>query len=271
MNEAPNHGWLSKYLTSGMPEISDRIAAATVLPDLDFDAQLDAINNLLRRNRNVDTVLSDKIEEVKQFAEQTSGFWNARAVEELVGHYQNSVYQDAAHSMAAVGMLAPFIESFFFQAFEGIGKEYFTETKTPARHVRFEPAAYQWDCHWVRADKGDRKWSKDLVRGIKQLSEATGLMKHLPSDYVSVLSALFAYRNKMFHCGFEWPKEERARFTSRIENGEWPEAWFTDAKSGGEIWIYYVTDAFVDHCMKTIDACLDGVGAYCKSKNNTLG
>ena len=36
-----------------------------------------------------------------------------------VDHLHQSVFQDAAHSMAAVGMLAPFVESLFKQAFPG--------------------------------------------------------------------------------------------------------------------------------------------------------
>ena len=50
--------------------------------------------------------------------------------------------------------------------------------------------------------KDGSKTKKDLVAGILQLCDATGLVKKLPSDLEVTLSALFIYRNRMFHDGF---------------------------------------------------------------------
>ena len=54
----------------------------------------------------------------------------------------------------------------------------------------------QWDCHLFFI--GNRS-EKNLVRGIFQLSEAIGLADKLPAGLKQMLSALFAYRNSMFH------------------------------------------------------------------------
>ena len=103
------------------------------------------------------------------------------------------------------------------------------------------------------------------VRGILQLADAIGMEPHLPDDLPATLSALFAYRNMMFHNGLEWPFAERQRFSKRIQNDNWS-LWFSRGESGGRPWIYYMTRRFVDHCLDTIDAVFDGMGAYCRAR-----
>jgi len=74
------------------------------------------------------------------------------------------------------------------------------------------------------------------------------------------LRALFAYRNKMFHWGFEWPPEERKAFAAQI--AQWPSNWFATATEDGNPWIFYLTDVFVDHCLEQVDQVVLGIGAY---------
>jgi hypothetical protein len=52
----------------------------------------------------------------------------------------------------------------------------------------------------------------------------------LPQDLEPVLEALFEYRNRVLHSGFEWPPENRAKFENRIK--AWPAGWFECATSG---------------------------------------
>jgi len=70
----------------------------------------------------------------------------------------------------------------------------------------------------------------------------------------------------MFHCGFEWPTEDRQRFARRIKNPDWPSGWFERATSGGEPWVFYMSDAFIEHCVKMIEQIICGVGAYCNAQ-----
>ena len=39
----------------------------------------------------------------------------------------------------------------------------------------------------------------------------------------------------------------------------WPQGWFSRSTSGGEPWIFCVTDMFIAHCFAMIDQILDGV------------
>ena len=38
--------------------------------------------------------------------------------------------------------------------------------------------------------------------------------------------------------------------------------WFGRATTGGEPWVFYLSPAFVDHCLGTIDAVIVGLGAF---------
>ena len=63
------------------------------------------------------------------------------------------------------------------------------------------------------------------MNGILQLLDAIDMADHMPDDLRPMLSALFEYRNKMFHLGLEWPLEERQRFDKRLS--KWPREWFS--------------------------------------------
>lgn len=216
---------------------------ALVLPDLNYQAHLIAIKGLLAVHKNISNNNAEEIKEI--FNEEK---------------WYSSIYEDAAHSMAAVGMLAPFIESIFYQSFFGIKKELFSENKGHNRHQRWEESTVDtWDCHFVWRQNHREK---NLVEGILQLSDATGLKNFLPDDLAVLLKVLFAYRNKMFHFGFEWPTKERKKFWQRIQNENWPSNWITAAKHGGEPWIIYLSDDFITHCVERTEEILDGISYF---------
>lgn len=241
--------------------MSERDMACVILNDLDYDAQLAAIHHVIRGHREADEALAARIEEIDEFARRTSGLRNERALDEWLEHLHASVYQDAAHSMAAVGMLAPLAESLFACAFQGLRNRFQKDTRDFGDHDRWgQPTEDEWDCHYVW-NKGKR--SLNLVEGIMQLADAVGMSHDLPNDLKPTLEALFAYRNKMFHCGFEWPLAERMRFQQRIKESGWPEQWFSTASQNGNPWIFYLTDEFVQHCLRMFDRVMVGLGTYC--------
>jgi hypothetical protein len=159
----------------GSFEMSDRDMGCVLLPDLDYEAQLIAVSGLLQHNDSADAETRKRIKEVEEYARDTSGGRNERAVDEWVDLVHGSTYQSAAHSMAALGMLAPLYESMFFQAFQGIGKRNFGVGVVPLGNSRAgmpDPEHY-WDCHWFyNAGRGRRE--KNLVAGIEQLADAVG-------------------------------------------------------------------------------------------------
>src|SRR5688500_16028717 len=110
-------------MMSDLPKIEDneyRYFLYTIGVELDLDAQLHAIHALLAGHRAADRHLTDEIERLADQARKATGFANELAVDEWVDALHTSVYQDAAHSLAAVGMLAPLIESILAQSFYGI-------------------------------------------------------------------------------------------------------------------------------------------------------
>lgn len=199
---------------------------------LDVEQQLIAIRSLINRNTQEDKSSTLDINAIADHAKSVSGRLNERSVEEWIDRLERSVYQKAAHSMAAIGMLAPLMESIFLQGFRGIGETFFPQSNPFRAHSRWISShTNQWDCHFYF---GNGKPQNNIVLGINELSELTGLKSYLPQDTGSTISAVFAYRNKMFHCGFEWPVDERRLFASRIKNEGWPDDWFSQSLSCDE-------------------------------------
>lgn len=230
----------------------------------DIDAQLIAIRGLLHRNCQEDQKVKDEIKQIEEHAQQLNGIRADSAIDEWVDRIHHSAYQDAAHSMAALGMLAPLIETVFYQCFRGIGNQFYPGDHPSQEHERWRAThAIQWDCRMFVS--GNRR-EKNVVRGILQLADAVGLKGRLPSDLEPTLSALFDYRNKMFHCGFEWPVEERNRFVRRMRDENWPSDWFIQLTTDGKPWIFYLSDKFIEHCLSTVDQALDAIGAFVRDE-----
>ncbi len=237
--------------------------ACMVLPNSDYESHLIAIKNLLSVHKNGNNKTTHDIKEIGDFIKNTKG---AREdyIEHLIGEqmykFNISVYQSAAHSMAAVGMLAPFLESIFYQSFYGIKDNFYCENSHPNDHSRWENASIDtWDCHFVWNKKHRRK---DLVEGILQLSKSIGLKNFLPNDFDILLKVLFSYRNKMFHFGFEWPPEERKRFWERAKKEKWPPNWLDAATSGGEPWVIYLSDDFILYCVESIEEIIHAISRF---------
>ena len=204
------------------------------LEEFNHGVQLIAIRGLLYRQERADRELSDRIKEADEIARRTRGRADEHAVDAWVELAEMSCYQDAAHSMAAVGMIAPCIESVFRAAFRSIGN-------------------------------GLPSWS--LVRNIVRRVEEVGMKEYMPADLNPTLFALFAYRNKMFHGGFEWSSEELKRFERQLDENRWPPDWFARATSDDEPWMFYMTSAFVDHCLEVAEGVIRGIEQFGLERN----
>ena len=157
--------------------LTDRDFASIVLGSLDCEAQLAAIRGLLRRHRETEAELSNTIQTIDLQARQLGGRANARAVDEWLEHMHASVFQGAAHSMAAVGMIAPLIETMFKSAFSGIRKLFTQQGNPLVQSIRPTMRDGQrWDCQFCSGGR------KNLVRGVLELVEALGLAAELPGD-----------------------------------------------------------------------------------------
>lgn len=244
--------------------LTNRDEAFLLLGELDLEAQLLAVRSLIRRNAQADNLLAQEIDELAKRAESASGEYGLHLTNSWVDELHGSVFQDAANSMAAIGMLAPMLESLFVAVFAGI-----RDLAPPATPVSpTGPRAAHladpkfWDPHFLFGLVGSRK---DVVPGICQLAESIGLAAHLPADYATILNALFKYRNKIFHNGFEWPKRERSNFEALIVHEGWPTAWFERSLSNGETWIVYMSDVLIELALKRLDEMLDGIGVFIRA------
>jgi hypothetical protein len=256
-----------------MIKFTDREVADALMQPLDYNSQLETIKELLKCHKEAEHQLSAKID---RETEQLSNIENNLTIDSchismVISDFRNdlclaSFYQSAAHSMAAVGMLAPLVESIFYQVFRRIGSYYGDRSELPnPGHLRWK-IDHPWNCHLVCNSQGSKE--DDLVRGIMQLSEIIGLMIYLPQNLKLKLNALFAYRNKMFHCGFEWPEEDRRKFENRIQNDKWPDDWFNNIPIGGNPWIFYMTDKFILDWLSEIEQILEGIGAFFRNNNS---
>jgi hypothetical protein len=226
--------------------------------DLDLDAQLYAIQSLLADTRNADVALTRHIEELVKLSETVTGRHADFVVDQWVDALHRSIYQDAAHSLAAVGMLAPLLESVLVQSFAALGRAF--DAHVPIPHPRFNGGhSDRWNCRRYRDESG--KWRDGIVKGTMQLSEALGLTRHLPDATEYTLSALFEYRNLNFHNGLEWPMGERIKFLEKVEARGWKE-WFRNSESDHKPKIIYMTQTFVDHCVTFSGALMDGLGGF---------
>ncbi|AHD03186.1 hypothetical protein [Leisingera methylohalidivorans] len=238
--------------------ISPSMHAGWMLRQTMPGTQLDAIKSLMHRNEQASAATSIKLKETKAEIEANP---DDVGLEWTYDHrFWQSVFMDSAHSMSAVGMLAPFIESLFVAIFEGLRKRHGAAAED-TRHQRADDQF--WNPQIVFRSEGPRD---DLVAGIDQLAESCGLKPYLPADYRKTLSALFAYRNNMLHNGFEWPADAIKKFSNRIASEKWPEDWFTGADRDGQPWLYYMSPDFCSHCVELIDAVIDGVGRYLKER-----
>ena len=199
------------------------------LEEFNYHAQLVAIHGLLHRQERADQELSDQIKTADGVARRSKGRGNEYAVEVWVELAEMSCYQAAAHSMATVGMIAPLIESAFRAAFRSLGNE-------------LPPG--------------------NLVDNIAKRVEEVGMKAYLPADLEPTLSALFEYRNKMFHGGFEWSPEELKRFERRLDENRWCPDWFSRATVDDEPWMFYMTSSFVDHCLETAERVIKGITQF---------
>ena len=195
--------------------------------DFDYASQLEAIGGLLFRNRQADAGLLDEISDAKEWAQRSTGEANYFAVDHTVDLMNRSIFQAVAHSLAAVGMIAPCIEGIFKDVFERMNEE---------------------------LPRGD------LAKNIIKVVEKRKLTPYLPDELSPTLEALFRYRNELLHWGFEWPAHTRRQFQDATH--QWPDGWFEEATEGSRPWMYSMSPTFIKLCVKVAEEVTEGLQDY---------
>lgn len=251
-------------------DISDRDYGHFLLgDDFDLDAQLRAIHWLLAHHGTASEMASRELEEINSAAARAYGAWADHLVDMSVDQMHGSVYRDAAHSMAAAGMIAPLLETVATRIFKSIG----ARTHWPlADQKRRGRAGANKEGFWNPQIyfSGDGEQKRDMVCGLPQLGIAAGLSDRLPSDFIEAFEALMQYRNRMFHNGFEWPSDTRKTFATTIKDRGW-ETWFDWSTTNHEPWICYMTDALIARSLELVDELVDGAGKLVRAQAETNG
>lgn len=236
-----------------------------LLDNLDWESQLSAVRMMLSRNRDAEAAFAKFIEQDEEEVRAHSGPHHHHYVDQHVDLLHESVYRDAAESMAAIGMIAPMVESTLGQSFAALGEMHTRKGISPPEHKRWRRAkghASRWNCQ-VYYDK-DGKPNNNIILGFPQLSAASGLDAFVSPEFLTWFEAMFTYRNFMFHGGFEWSLDRRQAFQETIDTKKWDE-FFTCSTSNGSRWIFYVAADAINRMPGMVEIMLDSLAAFAKS------
>ena len=197
-----------------------------------YHEQIRAVRKFLSWQDQAAAALQEDLERAETAVKAAQGELRDWLTEDLIERWQSSVYEDATRSIAVAVMLTPLIESLFHRL------------------------ALLLEVPWP-----NRRTPNEIMKLVRFCS-----LSEIPTDFDLVLRALFAYRNKMFHWGFEWPIEEREGFGHLIRDSGWPSAWFDQAVDGHGPWVFYLTDEFVSHCLDAFERVIDAVREYIQAK-----
>lgn len=245
---------------NGCLHISDEDASVALIKSIDLFSQRVAINKLVSLINRTQINEQEEIKKIEVMCKNASGSRNDFLVDELVDSYHFSVYFDSTYSMAILGMIAPTVESLFYEIFLNIGK--LGSDRFPKRqncrinHIEQELI---WDCHYY-INKGNK--TDNIIAGIQQLAKITGFREYLPNDYYNVIDALFLYRNMMFHNGLEWNEEYLDKFMNKINSNNVMKNWFTCSTRDSKPWIYYMTNEYMERCFRFINEIEIASGAF---------
>lgn len=240
-----------------MFNLSDHTRGQFVFIDANLELHLAAIKTILKRNEQAEANHSEYIKQLENNAKRApDDEYGQHLVDLTVDAMHIGVYHHAANSMAAIGMLAPLFESLFVHLFREFRNKLSRFENGP--RARFTEDRY-WDPRWYASSKTNDR--QDLCLGFKQLANEIGLDEFLPITLEARVAALFAYRNNMFHNGFEWPEERRDSFAKRIAREGW-NGWFSSATTNGDPWIFYMTQEFIAQCLALIDELVIAAGQF---------
>jgi hypothetical protein len=250
--------------------LDDRDHLHTLVHDIDWQAQLLAVRQMISRNRQAGEAFSKAIMDDAAELAAYNGPHHHHYEEQHTDMKFEASYRDAAESMAAIGMIAPMVESTLGQALAALGRMYDKKDMHPGNHKRWKRAEdheARWNCQYYFDSK--KTAHNDIFRGVPQLSAACGLDKFLSRDFMTWFAAMFRYRNFMFHGGFEWSLERRNHFAAEIEKNGW-EKFFTCSTVNDRPWIYYLQDEAILAMPSMVEEMLDSLGCFTKALPSEL-
>lgn len=166
-----------------------------------------------------------------------------------------SIYQSAAVSMATAGMRASLLEAILTTFLRNLGKDHGNALRKVnpdySRWSDFEKDRDAFDINKKKNRKSTYALAFDLLENI-------GLA--IPKKDRNLFGLLYKYRNKMLHNGMEWPAEEIDKFREELK--KYPGNYFSTARQGEEIWIFYVADPFLAALDEATTRLCRAMGAF---------
>ncbi|MBX3396772.1 MAG: hypothetical protein KF841_15550 [Phycisphaerae bacterium] len=163
-------------------------------------------------------------------------------------------FVDAACSQTVVAAICPFIESLFTRAF-AIMRPAWQAGSAIKSHLRWTKQLKpgdeykRWSPSWVFNVKSYPR--QGFIEGTQQLLEALGFGSAIPTDSpeFNLVSALFLYRNKSLHHGYEWPTDPLNAFKLNMDaasrkDSRWQQ-WFDISTIGADLWMITITKQLV--------------------------
>lgn len=212
-------------------ELLASICGSHLIKDADFRSALVALDALVEGALGIVDRQVQVIKESEDVIERARAH-GSEAVDHAIGSLedecQHHAFLDAAVTHACIGGLAPFFEGLFRTLLKGTRDQ--------------------------RKGEGFIEWVYSVLEDAK---EAAPFAPHR-----NALDALFCFRNKALHNGYEFPVEDRARFMKAVESKKWTN-WFPCTTSGRpeamEVWIIYPSREFLRLCVQIGWDCLNSI------------
>ena len=240
-------------------DMDDRDYLFRLVTEIDWESQVRAVRTVLSRNSKASAAAQEYIDELKATGR------GQRDEDDLLDALSQATFDDGANSMAAIGMVAPMVESLFSQAFSSLGLLYAEKGMEPPDDERWSVAGsheHRWNCQYYFKNV-DEPPRQDIISGIVQISRASGLKNYITKADFVWIRAMLTYRNFMFHNGLEWSPQRRADFVKVMKEQKW-EHFFSFAKTGGDPWVFYIDKEVMADIPNVIERILDGMGKFAK-------
>lgn len=227
-----------------------------VINGICFKVQFDAIKSMLKKIEQIPIDFNNELCKLEQKCIKQGG--NDNFIEHISDKSYELQFWDLSYSMTAVGLLAPFMESFITNFFKHYSSEILKINEGDSKREKVF-ISKQWDPHMYI----DAKIIKtDFVKGALQLFKQIGINTYLPKNTYKILQALFRYRNKMVHNGYEWPKEKCEIFEKEIKENNW-QAWFDSSGTKGNVPdLFFMNKKYINECIVLGDNFFDAFANF---------
>lgn len=214
-------------------------------PDLNFDPneQLVYIERTVEEFRRQGAEESDEMQSIEERLGKYKNDCDQKFVYEAARNYKGLSFmrQEALRANMQIAMLAPAIENLYKKSLyilieKKLGKKELSEIFTK--------------------NKGFKRGKPEEGGAVNRVMQALDMLmiqsKFCP-NIEECLSALFGYRNALFHNGLEWSKDECDAFNNQNHQKKW----FTSHSNSCRPYFFLPTNKFIDELINLFAESMD--------------